>query len=162
MEHRITFRELFDMFLGAVIGCLALLLFLCSAHYITLPSGRAYNSLATSLHTYGDNMPMEEKEELVQGMAPDLAETIINSGNKVYAPSRNPADYKLVNAGRTYWVVLCNDEIIGIMEISEDMSGQRLMNYRYSSVPFSLRPEYTWEGPISDKPGWLYDNEVYS
>lgn len=162
MEKRMMFSRIFDVLIGAIIGALVVLCFLFSNRFITINGNPEYNSMYRMAWEWGRTMPTTTKDALVQSNALELAEVIINSGDHVYAPSRVPEDYRFESVSDDTWVVFCNDEVIGLLSVREDISGTRILNYGYKSTPFSMHPEYEWEGPISDKPGWLYDTDVFS
>lgn len=161
MKKSDVVSRVLDFAAGLLIGFLGLFAFLILNNFVYLPGMQPLRSVRLAEYEYGEMMPAEEKDAAIQSISVDLAESLINSGDKLYAQSSNPSDYSFEMVGYDTWVVYCSDEAIGVLTAENDLSGKRLMNYDYNSVPFSMRPDYVWDGPISDKPGWLYDRDVY-
>lgn len=157
-----TWKErLFHLGIGAVIGSLLTLVILFCLQVVGAPYQTRYTTMSHIMLEAGNDMPADKKNEMMQNLHTYLAETIINSGDDIYAPSSLVADYSFVMAGYDDFVVYCRDEIIGVLTAANDITGQRIVAWQYSSVPFSLKPGYKWGGPISQKPGWMGDKDVY-
>lgn len=153
--------RLFHMGVGGVVGCLLTLVILLCLQVIGDPCQTRYTTFSTIMLEAGEDMPADKKNEMIRNLRSYLAETIINSREHVHAPSELVADYSFVMDGYDTFVVYCRDEIIGVLTAANDITGQRIVAWQYTSVPFSLKPNYVGGGPISAKPGWMGDKNVY-